>query len=235
MSERIIFQLQDLKKFFGQREVLKGITLSFLEGAKIGVIGPNGAGKSTLLRIMSGLDTKFEGVAKPLAGITVGYLQQEPPLNEEKDVIGNLEEAVEPIHEIVTGYEAYAGSPTDARCLAGFHEGLGTPFRVHSTRVRDDANTALHAGGEDPLHKRYEVPSKTGLGITRALLLHDRHRDLSQIVEHEVVDRTAFDLTDRCLEIIPPKALTARNPNNSLVTQRAPPGIWNAPMCGPLL
>jgi len=105
MSERIIFQLQDLKKFFGQREVLKGITLSFLEGAKIGVIGPNGAGKSTLLRIMSGLDTKFEGVAKPLAGITVGYLQQEPPLNEEKDVLGNLEEAVEPIRALLRRFD----------------------------------------------------------------------------------------------------------------------------------
>jgi ATP-binding cassette ChvD family protein len=105
MADRIIFQLQDLKKFFGQREVLRGITLAFLEGAKIGVIGPNGAGKSTLLRIMSGLDTKFEGVAKPIAGLTVGYLQQEPPLNEEKDVFGNIEEAVEPIRALIRRYE----------------------------------------------------------------------------------------------------------------------------------
>ncbi|MEM7306947.1 MAG: energy-dependent translational throttle protein EttA [Planctomycetota bacterium] len=106
MSEKIIFQLQDLKKFYGQREVLKGITLSFLEGAKIGVIGPNGAGKSTLLRIMSGQDTNFEGVAKPIAGLTVGYLEQEPPLNDDKDVAGNLEEAVQPIRDLITRYEA---------------------------------------------------------------------------------------------------------------------------------
>jgi ATP-binding cassette ChvD family protein len=117
MPEKIIFQLQDLKKFYGQREVLKGITLSFLEGAKIGVIGPNGAGKSTLLRIMSGQDTKYEGVAKPIAGLTVGYLEQEPPLNEEKDVWGNLMEAVEPIRALLERYnqigDAYADAADD--------------------------------------------------------------------------------------------------------------------------
>ena len=61
MADKIIFQLHELKKFYGQRLVLNDITLSFLEGAKIGVIGPNGAGKSTLLRIMAGLDRQFEG------------------------------------------------------------------------------------------------------------------------------------------------------------------------------
>ena len=71
MAGKIIFQLQDLRKFYGQREVLKGINLSFLEGAKIGVIGANGSGKSTLLRIIAGEDTAFEGVAKPNAGARV--------------------------------------------------------------------------------------------------------------------------------------------------------------------
>jgi len=72
MPDKIIFQLQDLHKFFGQREVLKGITLSFLEGAKIGVIGPNGAGKSTLLRILAGVDKQFEGTAKPVGDLSIG-------------------------------------------------------------------------------------------------------------------------------------------------------------------
>ena len=106
MAEKIIFQLQDLRKFYGQREVLRGITLSFLDGAKIGVIGPNGAGKSTLLRIIAGEDREFEGVAKPIAGLSIGYLSQEPPLDESTDVAGNLEQAVRPIRELLKRYEA---------------------------------------------------------------------------------------------------------------------------------
>ena len=109
MADRIIFQLQDLKKFYGQVEVLKGITLAFLEGAKIGVIGPNGAGKSTLLRIIAGEDTKFEGEARPVGDLSIGYLSQEPPLNEELDVEGNLKEAVAPLLAIRSRYDEVAG------------------------------------------------------------------------------------------------------------------------------
>jgi sulfate-transporting ATPase len=116
MPDRIIFHLIDLKKYYGQRQVLKGITLSFLEGAKIGVIGPNGAGKSTLLRVMAGLDTNFEGEAKPITGLTIGYLAQEPPLSEDKTVEGNLEEAVAPIRDLLRRFEAVGeklGTVTD--------------------------------------------------------------------------------------------------------------------------
>ena len=108
MAETIIFHVQDLRKFYGQREVLRGITLAFLQGAKIGVIGPNGSGKSTLLRIISGEDTAFEGVAKPSAGLTIGFLPQEPALDEESDVAGNLEEAVRPIRDLIDRYGAVA-------------------------------------------------------------------------------------------------------------------------------
>ncbi|MEM9803346.1 MAG: energy-dependent translational throttle protein EttA, partial [Planctomycetota bacterium] len=105
MSEgKIIFQLQDLKKFYDQREVLKGITISFLEGANIGLIGPNGAGKSTLLRILAGVDTDIEGIARPIQGLSIGYLQQEPPLNEEKTVGGNIDEAVDELRAIEARY-----------------------------------------------------------------------------------------------------------------------------------
>ncbi len=108
MSEKIIFHVQDLNKFFGQRHVLKGITLAFLEGANIGMIGANGAGKSTLLRILAGADTDFEGTAKPANGVTVGYLPQEPPLNEDKDVQGNLDEAVQPVRDLIDRYNDVA-------------------------------------------------------------------------------------------------------------------------------
>ena len=76
------------------KEILKGIWLSFYPGAKIGVIGPNGAGKSTLLRIMAGVDTEFEGEAWPGQGVSVGYLPQEPQLDDAKDVRGNIMEGV---------------------------------------------------------------------------------------------------------------------------------------------
>lgn len=77
-----------------KRTILKDISLSFFPGAKIGVLGLNGSGKSTLLRIMAGLDTEIEGEARPQAGINIGYLPQEPALDPEKDVRGNVEEGV---------------------------------------------------------------------------------------------------------------------------------------------
>jgi ABC-type Mn2+/Zn2+ transport system ATPase subunit len=92
MSERIVFHLDDLRKYYGTHEVLKGITLSFLEGAKIGLIGANGAGKSTLLRIIAGVDKEFEGVARAAEGLTAGYLEQEPPLNDEHTVAESVAE-----------------------------------------------------------------------------------------------------------------------------------------------
>ncbi|MFH0944140.1 MAG: energy-dependent translational throttle protein EttA, partial [Planctomycetota bacterium] len=104
MSERIVFQLEDLRKYYGTHEVLKGITLSFLEGAKIGLIGANGAGKSTLLRIIAGVDTVIEGVARPAEGLTAGYLEQEPPLNDEQTVAESVAEAVTHLRAIETRY-----------------------------------------------------------------------------------------------------------------------------------
>jgi len=77
-----------------KRFIIKDISLSFFPGAKIGVLGLNGAGKSTVLRIMAGLDTEFDGEARPQPGIKVGYLPQEPQLDPEKDVRGNVEEGV---------------------------------------------------------------------------------------------------------------------------------------------
>ena len=77
-----------------KREILRDISLSFFPGAKIGVLGLNGAGKSTLLRIMAGVDKDYDGEARPQPGIKIGYLPQEPQLDESKDVRGNVEEAV---------------------------------------------------------------------------------------------------------------------------------------------
>jgi len=108
MADRIILQVQDLRKFFGQKEVLKGITLSFLEGAKIGIIGHNGSGKSTLLKILAGVDKNFEGTVKPIGSLSIGYLAQEPPLNDALDVLGNLREACSHLLAIETRYNELA-------------------------------------------------------------------------------------------------------------------------------
>ncbi|MCK0118460.1 ATP-binding cassette ChvD family protein [Isoptericola sp. CG 20/1183] len=92
-----IYSMYKARKAHGDKVILDDVTLNFLPGAKIGVVGPNGAGKSTILKIMAGLDQPSNGDARLSPGYTVGILQQEPPLNEEKTVLGNVEEAVGPI------------------------------------------------------------------------------------------------------------------------------------------
>ncbi|SFA69777.1 energy-dependent translational throttle protein EttA [Azotobacter beijerinckii] len=105
-----------------KREILKDISLSFFPGAKIGVLGLNGAGKSTLLRIMAGVDTEFDGEARPMPGIKVGYLPQEPQLDPEKTVRDIVEEAVGEIKQAQARldevYAAYAEPDADFDALA---------------------------------------------------------------------------------------------------------------------
>ncbi len=97
MARQYIYTIENLSKAHGKKDVLKGIWLSFYPGAKIGVLGGNGAGKSTLLRIMAGVDKDYLGTARPAPGTTIGYLSQEPTLDETKTVLGNVEEAVAPL------------------------------------------------------------------------------------------------------------------------------------------
>lgn len=105
-----------------KREILKDISLSFFPGAKIGVLGLNGAGKSTLLRIMAGIDQDYQGEARPMPNIKVGYLAQEPELNTAKDVRGNVEEgvqeAIDALAELDQIYAAYAEPEADFDALA---------------------------------------------------------------------------------------------------------------------
>ncbi len=91
---QFIYVLEKARKAHGDKVVLDDVTLNFLPGVKIGVVGPNGAGKSSLLKIMAGVDKLSNGDAKLMPGYTVGMLAQEPPLNETKTVLGNIEEAV---------------------------------------------------------------------------------------------------------------------------------------------
>jgi sulfate-transporting ATPase len=106
-----VFTMYRADKFYGpERPVLQNISLSFLPGAKIGVLGPNGAGKSTLLRIMAGLEEPSSGVAELAPGASVGFLQQEPQLDDAKDVRGNVEDGVRPLRDLLDRFEAISAA-----------------------------------------------------------------------------------------------------------------------------
>ena len=101
MAGEYIFTMQSLIKRYGRNEVLNGINLSFYHGAKIGIVGENGSGKSTLLKIMAGEDNEFEGQAAPLKGATIGFLPQEPVLEDELTVRENVEQAFGDIKKMI--------------------------------------------------------------------------------------------------------------------------------------
>ncbi len=107
MAPQFVYTMKGLGKVYPpDAQVLKDIWLSFLPGAKIGVLGLNGAGKSTLLKIMAGVETSFVGEAFPGQGVSIGYLAQEPVLNPDKDVRGNVEEGVAEIKALLDRYDA---------------------------------------------------------------------------------------------------------------------------------
>ena len=106
MAAQFIFTMRRVNKYVPpDREVLKDISLSFYPGAKIGVIGPNGSGKSSLLRIMAGLDDDFTGEAALTQGFSVGMLEQEPHLDEDKDVLGNVMDGVAEVAGLLSSYD----------------------------------------------------------------------------------------------------------------------------------
>ncbi len=106
MAQEFVYIMNDLRKVVGEgRTILDGINLSFYPGAKIGVLGHNGSGKSSLLRIMAGLDEEFLGEARPVGNVRIGYLPQEPQLDPEKDVLGNVEEGVSEIRDLLQAFE----------------------------------------------------------------------------------------------------------------------------------
>jgi len=106
MAYQYIFTMKDLRRVHPpNKEVLKGIWLSFYPGAKIGLLGVNGSGKSTLLRIMAGADTEFMGEAQPAPGIRIGFLPQEPHLDPTKNVLENVMEGVAETRALLDRFE----------------------------------------------------------------------------------------------------------------------------------
>tara|TARA_R110001599_G_scaffold351822_1_gene584774 strand:- start:106833 stop:108476 length:1644 start_codon:yes stop_codon:yes gene_type:complete len=150
-----------------KKTILENISLSFFPGAKIGVLGLNGSGKSTLLRIMAGLDTDILGEARPQPGIKIGYLPQEPQLNPDKDVRGNVEEGLQEAVDALAGlqkvYSDYAEPDADFDALAKEQARLEDIIEATDAHNLDhklevaadalrlppwDANVATLSGGE---------------------------------------------------------------------------------------
>ena len=131
MVAQFIFTMRDLRRYYPpDREVLKGINLSFYPGAKIGVIGANGSGKTSLLRIMAGLDDGFTGEARLTPGFSVGYLSQEPQLDPTKDVIGNVADGIAEQRDLLLRFnevcEAFADPDADFDALLAEQSKLQT-------------------------------------------------------------------------------------------------------------
>jgi sulfate-transporting ATPase len=115
-TSKFIYVMKDLRKIVPpQREILKGIWLSFYPGAKIGVVGANGSGKSSLLRIMAGVDRDFNGEAWPAEGTRVSYLAQEPELDPALDVRGNVEEGVRRVRDLLRRFDEVNNSFGDVK------------------------------------------------------------------------------------------------------------------------
>jgi len=143
LPDKFIFSMNRVSKVVPpKRTILKDISLSFFPGAKIGVLGLNGAGKSTLLRIMAGVDTEFEGDAQALSGTKIGYLQQEPVLDLEKNVREVVEEAVSEVKNALTEldkvYADYAEEGADFDALAKRQGELEDIIQAHDGHNLDN-------------------------------------------------------------------------------------------------
>ncbi|MFZ3114884.1 MAG: ATP-binding cassette domain-containing protein, partial [Syntrophales bacterium] len=107
-GNKIIYTMMGVSKYYDKRAVLKDISLSYFYGAKIGVLGTNGSGKSSLLRILAGMDSDFVGKTIPSPGYTIGFLEQEPRLDEAKTVKDMVAEGVQQVMDMMEEYNAIA-------------------------------------------------------------------------------------------------------------------------------
>lgn len=183
-----------------KRVILRDISLSFFPGAKIGVLGLNGAGKSSLLRIMAGIDTDIEGEARPQAGINVGFLPQEPQLDPDKDVRGNVEEAVadvkEALDELKKVYAAYAEPDADFDALAAKQaelENLITAKDGHNLeRTLEIAADALRLPPWDADVTKLSGGERRRVALCRLLLSHPDMLLLDEPTNHLDAESVAW-------------------------------------------
>ena len=149
MGPQYVYTMKGLGKRYAQdHTVLKDIWLSFLPGAKIGILGLNGSGKSTLLRIMAGEITEFEGEAFPADGLSVGYLAQEPVLDPEKDVAGNVNEGVTSARSLLKRYD---------EVVVSLSSGFVSPEMDEALEEQGELQNKIEAAGAWDLDSRIEM------------------------------------------------------------------------------
>lgn len=183
-----------------KREILKNVSLSFFPGAKIGVLGLNGAGKSTLLKIMAGIDTDHEGEARPMPGIKIGYLEQEPQLDPEKTVREVVEEAVDDLKQtqqrLDEVYAAYAEPDADFDALSAEQAKLEAVLQAadaHSiSHQMDVAADALRLPEWDAKIKPLSGGEKRRVALCRLLLSAPDMLLLDEPTNHLDADSVAW-------------------------------------------
>ena len=181
MAAQFIFTMRDLRRFYPpDREVLKGINLSFYPGAKIGVIGANGSGKSSLLRIMAGLDDGFTGEARLTPGFSVGYLPQEPQLDPTKDVVGNVSDGVAEQRDLLARFNevcaGFADPDADFDALLAEQSALQTKIDALGAwdleRTLEIAMDALRLPAPDADVTKLSGGERRRVALCRLLLSH---------------------------------------------------------------
>src|ERR671937_2689624 len=174
MPPQFIFTMRELPKVapLTQREILRGISLSFYPDAKIGVLGPNGAGKSTLLRIMAGLDKEFSGEAWAAEGARVGFLPQEPQLDPSKNVRENVMEGVAPQRAVLARYNELAMNYSDETAdeMTRLQDEIEAKGLWDLDSKIDQAMDALRCPPDDADVSKLSVSERRRVALCRLLL-----------------------------------------------------------------
>ncbi len=180
MAPQFIFEMRSVSKSYGEKVVLRDISLSFYYGAKIGVVGENGAGKSTLLRIMAGIDRDFDGTAKLAKGMTVRYVAQEPELDLDLTVRENLRQAVQPIQDLVDRFNEISALMADPGAdddldklmdqMAQLQEQIDARGGWEIDRMMDIASDALVLPPDDAPVRQLSGGERRRVALCKALL-----------------------------------------------------------------